>query len=222
MAYSIVLQLLLVHVDDAVAHTVQEILRVRNHHQDTRVAENRQPYNYISQPYSYVCNSHINFKKLPSETWGGSGMHTELTEHTETILTSTEFNRKEVDNSFLMPRPPSKHARSKSEVFWLQPIMAITARIRYAGSKFSHMIQFHSSKDGPDHFLQNQPGSNLDRLVWFCPNGSIRKPASMQESPGPVLAEHNRPATSFPTFRLGCIVSHTAQTILCKTSPNPI
>ena len=44
MAYSIVLQLLLVHVDDAVAHAVQEILRVRNHHQDTRVAENRQPY----------------------------------------------------------------------------------------------------------------------------------------------------------------------------------
>ena len=45
MTYSEVLQLLLVHVDDAVAHSIQEVLRVGNDHQDARVAESSQAYN---------------------------------------------------------------------------------------------------------------------------------------------------------------------------------
>jgi hypothetical protein len=39
ITYTIVLQLFLVHVDDAVTHTVQEVLRVGNYHQNTGITE---------------------------------------------------------------------------------------------------------------------------------------------------------------------------------------
>ena len=57
--------------------------------------------------------------------------------------------------------------------------MAITASIQpklgwivYAGSIFLHPIQFHFSKEGLNHFVQNRPGSWLDGLVRFWPNRS--------------------------------------------------
>ena len=57
---------------------------------------------------------------------------------------------------------------------WLQPVMAAVAnvqlesgRIVYAGSDFQHPIQFCSSKEGPDHIVQNRPRSDLDGLVRF-------------------------------------------------------
>ena len=40
----------------------------------------------------------------------------------------------------------------------------------YAGSNFTHLIQFSSYKEGPDHIVQNWPGSSLDGLVRFWPN----------------------------------------------------
>ena len=58
--------------------------------------------------------------------------------------------------------------------------MAITAsvqpksgRIVYAGSDFPHPFQFHFSKEGMDHIVQNRPGSDLDGLarVWLNSSG---------------------------------------------------
>ena len=57
--------------------------------------------------------------------------------------------------------------------------MAITAsmqpesgQIVYARSDFPHLIRFLSSKEGPDHIVQNQSGSDLDYLVRFWPIAS--------------------------------------------------
>lgn len=57
--------------------------------------------------------------------------------------------------------------------------MAITASIQpessgitYVGANFPHPVQFCSSKEGPGLIMQNQPGSDLDGLVRFGPNGS--------------------------------------------------
>ena len=50
-----------------------------------------------------------------------------------------------------------------------------TARIgpdRNARSNFSHPIRFRSSKEGPDHTVQNWPGFDLDGLVLFWPKKS--------------------------------------------------
>ena len=42
----------------------------------------------------------------------------------------------------------------------------------YAGSDVLHLIWFHFSKEGPDHIVQNQPGSDLDGLGRFWQNAS--------------------------------------------------
>ena len=58
----------------------------------------------------------------------------------------------------------------------IQTVMAIKASVQpelgqiiYARSDFTHPIWFSSSKEGMDHTVQNQPGSNLDGLVRFWP-----------------------------------------------------
>ena len=43
-------------------------------------------------------------------------------------------------------------------------------QIVYAGSNFQHPVQFHSSKEGPIHTVQNWPRSDLDGPVRFEPN----------------------------------------------------
>ena len=75
---------------------------------------------------------------------------------------------------------------------------------------------FRFSKEGSDYIVKNRPGSDLGGLVRF-----VRKIAGVQESPGPVPAERNGPAT-FPTFRLGYALPQTARIELYKTSPDPI
>ena len=67
---------------------------------------------------------------------------------------------------------------------------------------FRHPIRFRSSKEGPDHFVQDWPRSDLDVLVRFWPNASgpdpiwmswpgfgqthlVWKQAGVQESSGP-------------------------------------
>ena len=69
---------------------------------------------------------------------------------------------------------PSKHARSDPEAFWLRLVKAVTAsvqpesgRIVYAGPDFPHSIRLRSSKEGPDHIVQNRPGSDLDGWSGF-------------------------------------------------------
>ena len=42
----------------------------------------------------------------------------------------------------------------------------------YDRSNFTHPIQFHSSKEDPDHNVQKQPRSSLGGLVRFGPNAS--------------------------------------------------
>ena len=58
----------------------------------------------------------------------------------------------------------------------IQTVMAIKASVQpelgqiiYARSDFTHPVWFSSSKEGMDHTVQNQPGSNLDGLVRFWP-----------------------------------------------------
>jgi len=106
----------------------------------------------------------------------------------------------------LITHNPSKHAGYHSESFWLRSVMAIiTATVQlelglivYAGSDFPNLIRIHSSKEsliilyktGPDPVWMAWPRFGPTNLVW--------KQAGVQEPSGPVLAERNRPATSFP------------------------
>ena len=69
---------------------------------------------------------------------------------------------------------PSKYARSDPEAVWLRLVTAVTAsvqpesgRIVYAGPDFPHPIRFRSSKEGPDHIVQNRPGSDLNGWTGF-------------------------------------------------------
>jgi len=106
----------------------------------------------------------------------------------------------------------SKHARSNSEVFWLQSVIAITASMQpesgwiiYAGSNFLHLIQFHSAKEGLCHSVQNQPGSNLDGLVKFWPNASGPEASWCARIIRPWYDRMQLAHYQFPTFRLGSI-----------------
>ena len=45
-----------------------------------------------------------------------------------------------------------------------------SGRIIYPGSNFPHPFQFHFSKEGKGHIVQNRPGSDLDGLVRVWPN----------------------------------------------------
>ena len=121
---------------------------------------------------------------------------------------------------------PSKHAGSDPEAFWLRPVVAVTASVHCQNRAGSHMpdstyrIRFSSvfpkawiilRKTDPDPMWMAWSGFDQTHLVW--------KQAGVQESSGPVLAGRNRPATSFPTFRLGSVLPQTSRIILCKTIP---
>ena len=123
----------------------------------------------------------------------------------------------------------SKHAKSNSEVFWLQSVIAITAsmqpelgRIIYAGSKFLHLIQFRSAKEGLCHSVENQPGSNLDGLVRFWPNVSGPEASWCARIIEPWSDKNQSAHYQFPTFRLGCIFPQAPCNIVCKTSTDMI
>jgi len=96
----------------------------------------------------------------------------------QTSLMDTDF-RGQRTLLFWWENVPREHAASNPEVFWLQPVMAITtsmqpesSRIAYAGSNFTHPFQLHFSKESMDHNVQNQPRSDLDGLVRVWPNKS--------------------------------------------------
>ena len=77
-----------------------------------------------------------------------------------------------------------------------------SARIVYARSDFPHPFQFlffFFSKEGMDHTVQNQPGSDLDGLVIVWPNASgleasrcagIIGPGFWQDATGPLPVSH--------------------------------
>ena len=71
----------------------------------------------------------------------------------------------------------------------------------------------HIVQTGPDLIRSGWPGQVLAKRMWsgskpMCKNHRAR-----------FLAEHNRPATSFPLLYS---VLQTARITLCKTSPDPI
>ena len=90
----------------------------------------------------------------------------------------------------------SKYARSNLEAFWLQLVMAITAIIGPDHTCWIQHPTFNSIL-----FFQRRPRLYCVKLAqikcWLNGSGP-QKQASVQESLGPVLAECNRPATSFP------------------------
>ena len=104
-------------------------------------------------------------------------------------------------------RRPSDHAGYDPEVFWLRPVMAITASeqpesgriVYYAGSDLPHpfKLRFFQRRHGPHCtkptlILSGWPGQGLAKRVWsgskpVCRNHLAR-----------FLAGRNRPAASFP------------------------
>ena len=90
-------------------------------------------------------------------------------------------------------------------------------------------IRFPASDSVP--FFQRRPGSNCAKPARIRSGWPAQVSAKrIRSGSKPVyknhrarfLAERNQPATSLPTFRLGCILPQTARIILCKTSPDPI
>ena len=101
--------------------------------------------------------------------------------------------------------------------------MVIVASVQpESRSNFLHLIWFHSSKEGPDHTVQDWPRSGLYGLARFWPNASgsgasqcakIIRPGSGKMQPAHYL---------FPTFRLDCFLPHMALITLCKVSLDQI
>ena len=144
----------------------------------------------------------------------------------------TETTKKDIN-------PPSKHAGSDPEAFWLRPVMAVTASygqlwplrpacsqnragsympdptscIRF-GSVFSKKARIILRKTHPDLIWMAWSGSGQTDLVW--------KQAGVQESSGPVSGRTQPARYQLPTFRLGSVLPQTSRIILCKTSPDPI
>ena len=88
----------------------------------------------------------------------------------------------------------------------LWPLRPVCSQNR-AGSDFPHPFQFHFSKEGMGHTVQNQPRSGLDGLVrvWPYTFWSGRKLVCRNHQAW-FLAGHNRPATSVPFLRLCCVL----------------
>ena len=98
---------------------------------------------------------------------------------------------------------PSKHARSDLEVFWLWPVFSQNR----AGSVMPDVTScIQSGSIIPPKAWTILCKTSLDPIwmacLYFGQMHLVRKQASVQESSGLVLAERNRHATSFPTFRL--------------------
>ena len=92
----------------------------------------------------------------------------------------------------------------------------------YAISNFPHLIQFHSSKEGANHTVQYQPGSNLDGLVRFWPKASGPEASWCAWLTGLGSGRMQPGCYPFPTFRFISILPQMAQIILCETSPDPV
>ena len=107
-------------------------------------------------------------------------------------------------------------------MFWLWPVMAVMPELGWimcASSNFVHPIQFRSSKEHPDHFVQNQPGSNLDGLVkLWGPNVSGPKTSWCARIIRPCFGRMWPAYYQFPTFRLGGGFPQTSQIVLRKTN----
>ena len=80
-----------------------------------------------------------------------------------------------------------------------------------------------SHQEGMGHIVQNRPGSDLDGLVRVWQNASgPDQQASVPESSGLISGRKQPAHYQFPTFRLGYILPHISQIILCKPNLDPI
>ena len=71
-------------------------------------------------------------------------------------------------------------------------------------SDFLHQIQCCSSKDDPDHIVQNRPGSDLDGMVRFWPKGCSPESSQCARITVPSFDKTQSAHYQFPTFRIGC------------------
>ena len=95
----------------------------------------------------------------------------------------------------VLGRHHSKHAGSDPEIFWLQPVMAVTAsvqqesaRVVYAGSHFPHLIQFrfslYKTDPGPIWVAWSASGLEASRCA------GIIRPGFWQVATGPLPVFH--------------------------------
>ena len=78
----------------------------------------------------------------------------------------------------------------------------------HAGSDFPHPTRVCSFKGDLDHIVQNQPGSNLDGLVRFQPNGSCPEASQCVIIIRPGSGRMQPVYYQFPTFRLSYVLLH--------------
>ena len=86
-----------------------------------------------------------------------------------------------------------------------------------------HPIRFRSSKEGPDHIVQNRAGSDLDGPVRFWPNASGPEASQSARITGPGSSRTQPARYQFPTLRLLVAFFHTRPCMITlrKTRPDP-
>ena len=87
---------------------------------------------------------------------------------------------------------------------------------------FPHLIRSRSCEEDPDYICKTGPDPIWMAWSGFSQTHLVRKQAGVQESSSPILAERNRPATSFPLSDKVAFSHKTTRIILCQTSPDPI
>ena len=107
--------------------------------------------------------------------------------------------------------------------------MAIVASVQpesggiiYAGSDFTHLIQFRFPKKAWSILRKTDPDPIWMAWSRFGQMHLVRKQAGVQEPSGPVSGRTQLARHQFPTFRLSCILPQTSQIMLCRTRPDPI
>ena len=86
----------------------------------------------------------------------------------------------------------------------------------YAWSAFLHLIQFLSFKEGLDHIVQNQHGSDLDGLVSFWPYRSGLEASWCARITGPSSGRMQLACYQFPIVRFNCILPQMVLTYCPK------
>ena len=87
---------------------------------------------------------------------------------------------------------------------------------------FPHPIRSRSYKEGPDHIVQNRPGSDLHGLVRFWPNASGPEASRKARIIGPGFWQNATGPLPVSPFLTRLRSSSDGPDLLCKTSPDPI
>ena len=87
---------------------------------------------------------------------------------------------------------------------------------------FPHPIRSRSDKEGPDHIVQNRPGSDLHSLVRFWPNAAGPEASQNARIIGPGFWQNATSLLAVSHFLTRLRSSTDGPDLLCKTSPDPI